>query len=85
MRVEPLGEGHDRAEFRCGVDAFDRYFKRQAGQDVRRRVASCFVLTDSDTSKPLGFYTLAATSIALAELPEHLAKRLPRYPLSPRR
>ncbi|MFZ3235221.1 MAG: GNAT family N-acetyltransferase [Stellaceae bacterium] len=29
----------------------------------------------------LGYYTLAATSIAVAELPEPLAKRLPRYPV----
>ena len=32
---------------------------------------------------PIGYYTLAATSIALAELPEALAKRLPRYPVVP--
>ncbi len=32
---------------------------------------------------PIGYYTLAATRIALAELPEALAKRLPRYPVVP--
>jgi predicted N-acetyltransferase YhbS len=60
----------------------DRYFRTQAGQDARKRVASCFVLTDTDPS-PLGFYTLAATSIALSDLPPALAKRLPRYPSMP--
>jgi hypothetical protein len=33
---------------------------------------------DSDT---IGYYTLAATSVALADLPEPLAKRLLRYPV----
>ena len=68
--------------FECGVEPLDRYFRAQAGQDARKRVASCLVLTDGSAS-PLGFYTLAATSIALAELPPTLAKRLPRYPSMP--
>ncbi|MGH7056959.1 MAG: hypothetical protein ACREFZ_03620 [Acetobacteraceae bacterium] len=50
------------------------------GQDVRRRVASCFVLVSDGDRVPIGYYTLAAT-IALAELPERLAERLPRYPV----
>ncbi|MFZ4410189.1 MAG: GNAT family N-acetyltransferase [Paracraurococcus sp.] len=41
------------------------------------------MLVEGDDPTPLGFYTLAATSIALAALPEGLAKRLPRYPLVP--
>jgi len=32
--IEPLGPSHDRTEFTCGVDALDRYFREQAGQDV---------------------------------------------------
>ncbi len=36
-----------------------------------------------DDRVPIGYYTLAATSIALAELPEALTKRLPRYPVVP--
>lgn len=31
----------------------------------------------------IGYYTLVATSIVLAELPQGLAKRLPRYPVVP--
>ncbi len=50
---------------------------------MRRRVASCFVLVADGDARPLGYYTLAATSIALAEIPEALAKRLPRYPAVP--
>lgn len=82
MRIAPLADHHDRATFECGVEPLDRYFRTQAGQDARRRVSSCFVLTDNDVS-PLGFYTLAATSIALGDLPPPLTKRLPRYPSVP--
>ena len=82
MHIAPLDEHHDRAAFECGVEALDRYFRTQTGQDARKRVASCFVLT-GDGATPLGFYTLSATSIALGDLPPPLAKRLPRYPLIP--
>jgi predicted GNAT family N-acyltransferase len=80
--IEPLGSHHDRTVFSCGVEPLDRYIRTQAGQDARKRVASCFVLTD-DAGSLAGYYTLSATSIALADLPPELAKRLPRYPAIP--
>jgi len=55
----------------------------QAGQDARKRVASCFVLLEGDDRSVRGYYTLSATAIHLAELPAALAKRLPRYPAVP--
>jgi GNAT superfamily N-acetyltransferase len=82
-RIEPLSDRHDRESFASGVEPLDRYLRHQAGQDARRRIASCFVLVGDDDRIPIGYYTLAATSIALAELPDALAKRLPRYPVVP--
>ena len=82
VRIQPLGTGHDRSAFSCGVPALDRYLREQAGQDARRRVAAPFVAT-ADGVKVLGFYTLSATSIELTEVPTALAKKLPRYPRLP--
>jgi ribosomal protein S18 acetylase RimI-like enzyme len=81
--VEPLGPSHDRREFTCGVDALDRYFREQAGQDSRRRASACFVAREIATDRIAGFYTLAAGSVPLAHLPVQFAKRLPRYPAVP--
>jgi GNAT superfamily N-acetyltransferase len=81
--IEPLGPNHGRAEFTCGVDALDRYFREQAGQDVRRRATACFVAREIATDRIAGFYTLAAGGILLAHMPARLAKRLPRYPMVP--
>jgi ribosomal protein S18 acetylase RimI-like enzyme len=81
--VESLGPSHDRTEFACGVEALDRYFREQAGQDVRRRATACFVAREIATNRIAGFYTLAAGGIPLAKLPVRLAKRLPRYPAVP--
>lgn len=81
-RIEPLGNQHRRETFSCGVEPLDRYFRAQATQDARRRVASCFVLTTGD-GEVAGYYTLSAASIVLADLPASLAKKLPRYPAIP--
>ena len=70
-------------EFTCGVGVLDRYFHRQAGQDVRRRATACFVAREIATSRIAGYYTLAAGGILLAYMPGPLAKRLPRYPSVP--
>jgi ribosomal protein S18 acetylase RimI-like enzyme len=78
-----LSELHRREAFASGVEPLDRYLRQQAGQETRRRVTSCFVLVVGDDPTPIGYYTLAATSLALADLPEALAKRLPRYPVVP--
>jgi predicted GNAT family N-acyltransferase len=80
-RIEPLGSHHDRAGFSSGVERLDRYFHRQAGQDQQKRVAATFVLAAG--TRVLGYYTLSATSVALAELPESIAKKLPKYPVVP--
>jgi ribosomal protein S18 acetylase RimI-like enzyme len=78
----PLRREHERGAFRSGVDALDRYFKEFALQDIKRRMAGCFVALD-DAGVVAGFYTLAATSVAFDSLPAELTKRLPRYPVIP--
>jgi GNAT superfamily N-acetyltransferase len=82
IRVAALDPAADRSSFRCGVGALDRYFATQASQDVRRRVAACFVAT-SPAGAIAGYYTLASASIGLGDLPENLARKLPRYPNVP--
>ena len=81
-RVEPLCASHDRLAFRSGVPELDRYLQQQAGQDARRKVAAPFVMAGGKGSI-LGYYTLSAYGIHLGELPEAIARRLPRYPLLP--
>jgi GNAT superfamily N-acetyltransferase len=81
--IEPLGPGHDRASFASGVEALDRYLQKQATQDVRRRVTACYVAVEAPGGRIAGYYTLAAGGIPLTDLPEPLAKRLPRYPSVP--
>jgi ribosomal protein S18 acetylase RimI-like enzyme len=82
-RLEQLGGEHGRSGFRCGEDALDRYFETQVTQDVRRRVANCFVAVEATTDNLAAFYTISASSIPLVDLPPDEVKRLPRYPVVP--
>lgn len=42
-----LDRAHDRNSFRSGVEALDRYLHEFAFQDMKRRVAGCFVALDA--------------------------------------
>lgn len=77
-----LRADHPRHEFDCGDVDLDRYFKTQVTQDIRRHVAHCFVAVNG-LGQVVGYYTLAASSVLLADLPQALAKKLPRYPTVP--
>jgi GNAT superfamily N-acetyltransferase len=78
-RIEPLGPEHERKSFTSGVPALDRYFREQVTQDIRRLATSCYVARDTATGLVAGYYTIAAGSVPLADLPEDVRKRLPRY------
>jgi GNAT superfamily N-acetyltransferase len=83
FRIEPLSAEHDRAQFVSGSAPLDRYFREQASQDIKRRIATCFVAINTETQEIAGFYTLTATSIALQALNPETVKKLPRYPVVP--
>jgi ribosomal protein S18 acetylase RimI-like enzyme len=68
---------------RCGEEALDRYFQTQVTQDIRRRVANCFVAIETATSHIAAWYTISAASIPLADLPPDETRRSPRYPTVP--
>lgn len=80
-RIEPLAGHHDRAGFRSGEPALDEYLRRQANQDVKRKIARIFVARGADDTEVVGFYSLSAASFLKSDLPSSLAKRLPRYPV----
>lgn len=81
--IEPLTKAHDRSGFACGNDKVDAYFRQTVSQDVKRRYASCFVMCEGAGGRIAGFYTLSSNSVPLTDIPEALAKKLPRYPTVP--
>ena len=79
-----LSAGMARDGFTCGDKALDAYWRTQAGQDQKRGFATVVLASDTQTpDKVIGFYTLAAASVLLTDIPEAEACRMPRYPAVP--
>jgi predicted GNAT family N-acyltransferase len=76
---EPLGQKHDRAAFSCGVEALDKYLQKQASQEAKKHAAAPFVITP-DGKTIAGYYTLSQYANDLGNVPEGVAKKLPKYP-----
>jgi ribosomal protein S18 acetylase RimI-like enzyme len=77
-----LDAAHDRTAFSSDSEPLNRYLREQVTQDIRRRVAACFVAV-ADEQRIAGYYTLASTSLRLTDLPASVGKKLPRYPTVP--
>lgn len=80
--LTPLDTGHNRTSFNSESEPLNRYLKEQVTQDIRRRVAACFVAL-ADKQRIAGYYTLASASLPLVDLPPSIGKKLPRYPSVP--
>ena len=75
-----LSKSHDRKGFSCGNTALDTYLQQQARQDAQRGFSTVIVATEEENpERIIGYYTLAAASVALDRLPEETRKALPRY------
>lgn len=82
LLIVPLDAAHKRGGFHCNVEALDQYLHKQAGQDIRRRISRIFVAVLPDNPKEvMGYYTLSSLSIRLEQLPQKLARKLPKHPV----
>src|SRR3990167_500704 len=82
-RIEQLSKKHNKSLFFCGSQALDHYLKTQANQDIKKDVSITYVLTQQNTEHISGFYTISSIGIFPGDLPDELAKKLPRYPVLP--
>jgi GNAT superfamily N-acetyltransferase len=80
--IEPLGKWHKRETFSCGNQQLDEWFRHRSGQDERRNVARVFVAVD-DQLGIVGFYSLGSLSLVIDDLPQEIARKLPRYEAIP--
>lgn len=76
--IELLGKKHIRKDFDCGKELLNNYLKNQVGQDIKRKLSACFVLTENETNCILGYYTLSNNSIPLSCFPEQIKRKFPQ-------
>jgi GNAT superfamily N-acetyltransferase len=73
---------HDRAAFSSGEVELDQYLQRFASQHIKKGVSVVRVLVNSDEpSSILGFYSLSAAQVDVAQTTPQEIKKLPRFPV----
>lgn len=84
LTIEPFdSHKYNSSNFYCREESLDSYIRKQASQDLKRKIATIFVLIDSLDSNIIAYYTLSAYTVQIKELSQSFAKKLPRYPLLP--
>ncbi len=80
--VEQLSAAkHRRDEFACESPELTEFLRTRARKEMQARASAWFVLVaEGDPGRIVGYYTLSQTAVVLGQLPEAVAKRLPRYP-----
>jgi predicted GNAT family N-acyltransferase len=81
LHIERLNALHDRQSFDCGEPSLNTYIKQFARQNDQKGISLAYVLVEQDSTDILGYYTLSSASIAHQELPQHVQKKVPRYPI----
>ena len=82
LQIERLDVSrHNRAAFNCGADSLNSFLRQYARQFNERNIGVTWVaVADDDTTRVLGYYTLAAGALIPDELPaERIA--LPQVPI----
>lgn len=78
QRLDPAV--HHRELFECESEPLTRFLRERARKEMDVKASVCFVLVEGTRpDRIVGYYTLAAATIALAKVPVELARRWPRY------
>ncbi len=77
MAIVLLEKKHTRKSFSCEEDSLTHYIRTQVSQDVRKRLATCFVAVD-DNVHVIGYYTLSSESLGRDAIPEKFAQQVPK-------
>ena len=79
LSIRPLTGRHERSAFESGNAQLDAWLRQIAHQHQKRGISKTFVAVTNDApSRILGYYALTACEVSTEELPEDLAKKLPR-------
>lgn len=77
MDISILDKTHNRKKFECEEQSLTDYIQRQVSQDVKKRLAICFVATDNDNNVT-GYYTLTSESLGRELILEKYLKKVPK-------
>lgn len=77
MNITQLEKAHHRQSFQCEEESLTAYIRKQASQDIKKRIAACFVAIDS-SNNVLGYYTLSSESLGRNSIPTRFINKVPK-------
>jgi len=77
VKIQLLEKTHNRKNFTCEEDSLTEYIRKQVSQDIRKRLATCFVAIDNKQNV-IGYYTLTSESLGRELIPEKYLKQVPK-------
>jgi GNAT superfamily N-acetyltransferase len=80
-RVESLTPDHDTAGFDCGSEAQTTWLRRHALMAHQSDTVRVYAVCPTSTRRVVGYYALAAGSVAQDGVPPRITKGLGRYPV----
>lgn len=78
--IEPIAAEHDCSSFDCGKQPLNDWLSKYALLNHRLGVGRTFVAIVPGQKRVDGYYCVSAGAVAFDNLPQSLAKGLPRYP-----
>jgi predicted GNAT family N-acyltransferase len=77
LEIFILDKTHNRNAFECEEQQLTDYIKKQVSQDIKKRLAVCFVAIDS-ANNVIGYYTLSSESLGREQIPDKYLKKVPQ-------
>jgi GNAT superfamily N-acetyltransferase len=80
-RIERLDRSHERGSFCCGKAPLDDFLHSLVSQYEKRKLGTTYVAVIPSDKRVCGYYTLAASSVLVQNLPPKAARKLPKHPV----
>ena len=77
MEIFILDKTHNRKAFECEEQQLTDYIKKQVSQDIKKKLAICFVAIDSDINV-IGYYNLSSESLGREQISDKYLRKVPQ-------
>ncbi len=80
--IERLDDSrHDFSAFDCGERSLNIFLNKHAANNDCADLGRTFVAVEPGKTQVAGYFTVSAGSVRFDTIPDHVAKRLPKYPI----
>lgn len=83
LEFRTLDKTQDRDSFDCGIEELNTFLKKEARQQQKSGFNVTFTLVDAELTPPkiMGFYSIMNATLRIEDLPDNIAKKLPKHPI----